>query len=612
MTLNLTLLTAEAIYQCADFRLTDGDSRQPLDTKSMKLVTVHYSEWEGFVTYTGVGRWRGRDTSEWIVGWLTGMQEASPDEVIERIRKKGTDFLRAIERAPGGRRFCHTFVVAAFVNGKPLVATISNFEDCSGRSDDVPAAELAVDTRVLGRRPTLLVTGQKAAVPRASKRRLERVAERPDISPARLRSELTSINAEAATSAAARGTVSAGCSVASFRRDGTGFQDLTDGGFAKPRSLSYGTPIPDIAALLGVNPGQVVGLSFARGGPTTARQPYPPCALRMVTPADAAGYQLVELTHPELGSATALDVNGDGKVAGAGTRRDQPGAGLVCVWDANHSADLVGFAGAVGPRCLNDRGQICATADMSDQSVHAARWTPGQPPEDLGTIHGVNSEEFADSGALAINNVGIVVGWVSVSTDRQDRGQGNYRPAAWVPGQVGTFLTDLPFAWAQGVDVNDDGIVLVVAYTEGVMGRAKALLWDPIAGTYSGVGGNEPDGVFPMGLTSDGVVLGNGVDQFGDQVACVSTAGECWTPLGTPPGWYATAINDNHEVAGSLKVEGFDRPWIRRADGTTLWLPYLEHHYCRPNSMRGNLLAGTAQTDHGTHALLWRRPSDAS
>jgi hypothetical protein len=612
MTLNLTLLTAEAIYQCADFRLTDGDSRLPLDNPSMKLVTVHYSEWEGFVTYTGVGRWRGRDTSEWIVDWLTGMQEASPDEVIERIREEGTDFLRTIERAPGGRRYSHTFVLAAFVDGEPLVATISNFEKCSGLSDDVPAAELAVDTRVLGRRPTLLVTGQKAAVPRASKRRLERVAERPDISPARLRNELTSINAEAANSAAAGGTVSAGCSVASFRRDGTGFQDLTEGGFAQPRSLMYGTPIPDIAALVGGNPGQVVGMSFSRSGPTTERQPYAPCVPRMVTPADAAGYQLFELTHPELGSARALDINGDGKVAGAGTRRGQPGADLVCVWDADHSAELIGFIGAVGPRCLNERGQICATADMSDQSVHAIRWTPGQLPEDLGTIHGMDSEEFADSGALAINNVGVVVGWVSVSTDRQDRGQGNNRPAAWIPGQAGIFLTDLPFAWGQGVDVNDDGIVLVLAYTEGVMGRAKALLWDPIAGTYSGVGGDQPDGVFPMGLTSDRVVLGNGANQSGDHVACISKAGESWTGLGTPPGWYATAINDDHEVAGSLKVEGFDRPWIRRADGTVLWLPYLEHHYCRPNSMRGGLLAGTAQTDHGTHALLWRRPSDAS
>ena len=45
MTLNLTLLTAEAIYQSADFQLTDGDIGEPLQTDSMKLVTVHYPGW---------------------------------------------------------------------------------------------------------------------------------------------------------------------------------------------------------------------------------------------------------------------------------------------------------------------------------------------------------------------------------------------------------------------------------------------------------------------------------------------------------------------------------------------------------------------------------------
>ena len=296
MTLNLTLLTAEAIYQCADFRLTDGDSmkatRQPVDEA-------------GDGALLGVGRIRHLHRSRAMarprhLGVDCGLAHRDARGVARRSDRadprRGTDFLRAIERAPGGRRYRHTFVVAAFVDGEPLVATISNFEDCSGLSDDVPAAELAVDTRVLGRRPTLLVTGQKAAVPRASKRRLERVAERPDISPARLRNELTSINAEAANSAAAGGTVSAGCSVASFRRDGAGFQDLTEGGFAQPRSLMYGTPIPDIAALVGG--GQVVGMTFSRSGPTTERQPYPPCVPRMVTPADAAGYQLVELDAP--------------------------------------------------------------------------------------------------------------------------------------------------------------------------------------------------------------------------------------------------------------------------------------------------------------------------
>jgi hypothetical protein len=94
MTLNLTLLTADAIYQSADFQLTDASTNEPLQTESMKLVTVHYTRWEGFVTCTGVGRWRGRDTSEWIVEWLTGLADSSPDAVIERLRERGTAFLQ--------------------------------------------------------------------------------------------------------------------------------------------------------------------------------------------------------------------------------------------------------------------------------------------------------------------------------------------------------------------------------------------------------------------------------------------------------------------------------------------------------------------------------------
>ena len=123
--------------------------------------------------------------------WLTGLHGASPQDVIERIRERGTEFLGAIERARRGRRFRHTFVFAAFVDGVPLVAVISNFEDCSGRSDDYPSPELRVDTRRMAKRPALLVTGRKAAVARASRRRLERVAERTETSPARIRNELS-------------------------------------------------------------------------------------------------------------------------------------------------------------------------------------------------------------------------------------------------------------------------------------------------------------------------------------------------------------------------------------------------------------------------------------
>jgi hypothetical protein len=137
------------------------------------------------------------------------------------------------------------------------------------------------------------------------------------------------------------------------------------------------------------------------------------------------------------------------------------------------------------------------------------------------------------------------------------------------------------------------------------MGRSKALLWDPVAGSLSFVGSNEPDGIYPNSLTADGLVLGNGRNQGGETIPCVSRRGEAWTRLDVDDGWYATTMNDAGDVAGSHTVQGFARPWLRRSTGDVLWLPYFEHHHCRPSSMATNgLLVGTAQSDHGTHAVL--------
>jgi hypothetical protein len=268
--------------------------------------------------------------------------------------------------------------------------------------------------------------------------------------------------------------------------------------------------------------------------------------------------------------------------------------------------DLSGVFGEPGVRGLNERGETCVTADMSDRSVHAARWSPGANPQDLGTFLATDDGAFADSGACAINNVGSVVGWASLSTDLDDRGQSHYRPAAWIPGRQVTVLTDLGFAWGQAVEVNDTGTVLAVAFTEGISGISKTLLWDPLTATHSLVGGNDPDGVYPNSLTSDGLILGNARNQSGQSVACLSSGGRSWARLGTPDGWYATAMSDRGDVAGWLTIQGFDRPWLRRQSGQVVWLPYLAYHHCRPSSLTNTgLLVGTARTDHGTHALLW-------
>jgi hypothetical protein len=86
MTLNVTLLTERAIYQSADFRLTDADTGTVITDASTELVTLQYYEWDGFVTYTGVGRWRRRDISDWLVEWMTGLEDATPQDVAQLHR----------------------------------------------------------------------------------------------------------------------------------------------------------------------------------------------------------------------------------------------------------------------------------------------------------------------------------------------------------------------------------------------------------------------------------------------------------------------------------------------------------------------------------------------
>lgn len=148
MTLNITLLTERAIYQSADFRLTNADTGAIITDASTKLVTLQYFEWDGFVTYTGVGRWRSRDLSKWLVEWLTGLHDASPHELAQRIEERATGLLNEISRSTRVRHF-HTFVLAAFWHDRPHIWVISNFETCAGLSSPRPNLEFSIDAKGL-------------------------------------------------------------------------------------------------------------------------------------------------------------------------------------------------------------------------------------------------------------------------------------------------------------------------------------------------------------------------------------------------------------------------------------------------------------------------------
>jgi len=105
------LLTKTTIYQSADYRLTGLDTRQWTD-ESTKLVTFQYPNWHGLLTYTGIGRWQRKQTSQFAIDWVAGTQGQDIQQIGDRLRERGDAWLAEIERQE--KRYRHSFILAAF------------------------------------------------------------------------------------------------------------------------------------------------------------------------------------------------------------------------------------------------------------------------------------------------------------------------------------------------------------------------------------------------------------------------------------------------------------------------------------------------------------------
>src|SRR5580698_7334716 len=128
MTLNITVLTADLIYQSADFRITG----RPTHNRTPKIVTLTYPSFTGLVTYAGIGSLWYKATSQLIAKWLTGPGDLSMADVAGVLQSKGAELVAEAQRSTG-RWEKMTFVLAGFEGGKPSLYVISNFETASGK-----------------------------------------------------------------------------------------------------------------------------------------------------------------------------------------------------------------------------------------------------------------------------------------------------------------------------------------------------------------------------------------------------------------------------------------------------------------------------------------------
>jgi uncharacterized membrane protein len=581
MTLNITLLTEQAIYQSADFRLINPDTKHVITDESTKIVTLLYGHWQGFVSYAGVGGWQGKDTSEWILQWLSGRPSATFDEIAECIRDAGSEWLQQIER--GWMRKAHSFILAGFDSGTPCIALISNCEDfvavCSTQE------QLTVAKREFDGKPSVTVTGWATAVPAFQRHRLKRIGRQTGDDSERIRNTLKEINRTAANSKTASGMISPNCSVFSFRAGGQGHGNLDAP--INIRTLLMGMALPDLASPTQTPEAGKRSIGKVWMGTSGPQAVYQPCRPEIVDPTLVSEYQLRELTDEAYTSCQANDINAEGTILGHGGDTSNPG--VTHVWTARLDGKLTACDFRGTPGGINQKGEIAASAHSPGRSIRAAQW--------MGSWVDLGCQTCA-SAARAVNADGLVVGWVSI--DPVQATQPYHRPAAWWSGQL-IVLDRFGCDWGLALDVNDDGIVLVYGRLND---QPRTILWDPLTQQHNLI--DAPPGLWPTAINANGVVLGGSRDSNNQGNAWLARPGQGWERLGSEPDLKATAMNDRGDVVGHSALSGYWRPWLRRATGTMIWLPYFNHHNCYPTAISNSgVIVGLAVTDHGTHALAW-------
>lgn len=614
MTLNVTVLTPTVIYQSADFRLTNIKTGKPLPDPSPKTVTLAYRAWNGFITYTGVGSWRDRYLSDYLVEWLTGPADLSMADVARIVANKGTELLHDMEIYYPRRR--HTFILAGFEEQEPRVFVISNFEDCFGNSREDIDDHLTVRTRATKHRKkaTVIVTGYKRAVPLTDRRLLGSVAANYPGDGLRIRRRMAKLNADAAPRS--NNMISPDCVVLSFRSDGTGVMQLDRDAVEVPQQFPHimngvnvNKLLTDTMKSMGLDLSkarvrQVASASIRPGQQTIAQRT--PCNYAVIEPDSSAGYRITEIASTDFELIAPKGINDRGQIVGtgrAGLRSDQP---PIIPWSyLNGQIERLSFAGLAA--AVNDKGQVVAV--LQGPNAPAPSWQrvalyDNSTLIELPLYHGEHeSPERSDSEASAINNSSVMAGSVAIQYDKSEPLK-IFAAIFRSDQSIAVFDGLRPAYGCRAFDINEQGHVLLMAGIGPT--NARSILWNPTDNSWHYVG-DDTTNVFPIAINDDSTILGQARNKHDQPIAVICQPGGRWERLGTPDNWIPVDINNNGEVLGRTMIDLLERPWLHRPDGRTLMLPYLTDHNTNPTAINNaGQIAGSAAADNDFHVLVWQ------
>ena len=504
----------------------------------------------------------------------------------------------------------HTFTLAGFEDNSIRVFVISNFENCYGEERATVDDYLTITSREFQTwaGAAVIVTGQKKAVPVTQKRVLRKLAIMNPEDGERIRRQMQEMNTEASNWLASRtevNPVSPDCAVISFRFDGYGRLALSEvrGVGAKQIPIVFcgvyqNKFIAEAMAKIGLDMSnaRMDNATFvSTNAPGPAGLPRTVCSFPVVNTDSSGGYEIHEITGIDFQPEWAYDINELGHVIGTG-REEAIATARVIPWlMRDGQLSRLNFFGDAW--AINENDQIAAMPQgiIGEQAALYANDLILQfrlYGADVAQIGGTRST------ANAINADGVVAG--SISQEGQ-----NSRPAVFRESFPPVVFLEPPQQWGtRPVGIDDQGQVLV--HANFGPGNVRSILWNFENGSWYFVGGDTAS-VQPVAVTSDGLVLG--VSKSGSaHVAVICEPGGAWQELGTGDGWSPTGINDARDVVGIVMRDGLFYPWLRLATGGEFLLPFVRGHQTNPKAINNaGTIVGTAQTDHGGHAVIWRR-----
>ena len=534
MTLHITVLTHDLIYQSSDLRLLDLATNEVSDDHSGKSVRLMYQGWDGCLTYTGVGRWSDRnDTADMLAQWLdsTG-QDSSLDAVASLLARTSTAILSPFKSRGGDAR--HAFILAAFVDGIAEARIISNFEDGLSQQRLEAADSLGVTRIALrpDRKERVFITGNTRAVDRDQLSMLRALTARQEQSPARIKRFLEQVHLTAFEAKQAANTVSRDCVIHTIAIDGRGKIDVSGMTTAPVEMIMYGSHVNAELPQSGT-PGRrtrAVGGSTARSGQPVRTPAVKPCSFGIAVPDEPTGWFLEELHIPELFPSSTWDVNDTGSVIGTAQAGQHEPQEIPWIW-RDGQGERLGFRGSA--LALNDANTVAGTLLLEDGSSHAVSWTDGRL-EDLGLSHDqLGFSGVPDSWASAIGSSGLMAG--GVRGQMQGQVVPSVRPAIFGEAGIIKLFTDLStVVEIHSVAINDADQVLLLVIKESA--KCAAVLWEPLLNNWDYVGDRDHN-VAALSFAADGEVLGQTRDSEGQGVPVVGRVGGDWKNIGLPGGW---------------------------------------------------------------------------